>query len=95
MKPTDAIVKAIKNEPTISKHIDRNHWISGSSTVVYPIMISESHVDVQMDTDRNYFNGAIKRVTENHKDMFSAGYFCKGDGSRPSVLRFVLLKNNN
>jgi len=47
-----------------------------------------------MDTDRNYFNGAIKRVTEKHKDMFSAGYFCKGDGSRPSVLRFVLLKNN-
>lgn len=87
------IVSAIKNENIIAKHIYQHHWISGSSTVVYPITLWQYSVDVQIDTKRNYFEKAIRRVLEKNQDIFEFGFFCKSDNSRPAFIRFHYTKN--
>lgn len=89
MKIQDQIVAAIKNEKVIAKHIDHHHWISGSSTVVYPIALWHERVCIQMDTDHNYFEKAIKRVLDKNKDFFKNGWFWKSDGSCPSELTLI------
>lgn len=92
MANQNEIVNAIKSEHIITRHIYKHHWISGSSTIVYPITILEDRVNIQLDTDHNVFEDAISRVLSKHHDLFTEGYFCKGDGSCPSVLRFILSK---
>ena len=89
MKIQDQIVAAIKNEQVIAKHIDHHHWISGSSTVVYPITLWERSVCIQLNTNRNYFEKAIKRVLDKNKDLFKGGWFWKSDGSCPSELTLI------
>ena len=86
MKIQDQIVAAIKNEQVIAKHIDPQHWISGSSTLVYPITLWPEKVCIQMDTDHNYFEKAIKRVLDKNKDLFKNGWFWKSDGSCPNTI---------
>ena len=89
MTAHEQIVSAIKEEPVIARHICKRHWISGSSTVVYPITLWTANVDVQLDTNRNYFDKAVARVLAKHPDLFKDGYFCKNDGSCPSEIEFV------
>lgn len=92
MDRTDAIVSAIKEEPVIERHIYQHHWQVGT-LVVYPIEIFiDKRVNIQIDTHRNYFDKAIKRVLAKHPDLFSDGYFCKNDDSCPAEIRFILNK---
>lgn len=86
------IVAAIKEEPVIARHILYHHWISGSSTVVYPITLWPEHVDIQLDVYHNYFDKAIARVLAKHGDLFRDGYFCKWDKSCPDEIRFNYTK---
>lgn len=78
------IVNAIKSEKVLAKHIYHHHWVSGSSTLVYPITLWSRNVEIQVDTDKNLFNGCIKRILERFPNLFSNGYFWKSDGSCPS-----------
>ena len=88
MTTEEKIVASIYSEPVITKHICQHHWVSDGTKTVHPITIWPENVTIQMDSDRNYFNKAIKRVVENHKDLFRTGYYCKNDGSCPNTIRF-------
>lgn len=78
------------SDKIIQKHIIDYTWISGGSTNVYPIMIYPYDVEIQVDVCNGfYFNGAIRRVLSAYPHLFKNGYFCKGDGSCPSYIRFV------
>lgn len=88
MNIQDRIVAAIKEEPIIAKHIYQDHWTSGSSTIVYPITLWAHNVVIQIDTKRDYFQKAIERVLNKHKDLFCDGWFCKNDNSCPAEIRF-------
>lgn len=80
----ERITKAIKNEKTIARHILSYHWISGSSTIVYPIGMWHDDVEIQVDIDRNVFAKAIDRIIKNNPDLFKGGCFWRTDGSCPS-----------
>lgn len=83
-----SICSAILENDTIHKHIIDHYWVSGSSTIVYPINLGVNDVEVQMDSgNRNYYNKAIQRLVVNNPHLFKDGYFCKSDGSCPSFIR--------
>ena len=83
------IVKAILSDGVIKKHTIDYSWMSGSSTDVYPIMISSYNTEVYVDTGNgNLFRKAIERVLNKYPNLFKGAYFCKSDGSCPSWLRF-------
>ena len=85
-----SIYSTILGEETIHKHIIEYNWVSGSSTIVYPINIGITDVEVQMDSgNRNYYNKAIQRLVAHNPHIFKNGYFCKTDGSCPSFIRLV------
>ena len=83
-----SIYSAILGEETIHKHIIEYNWVSGSSTIVYPINIGITDVEVRINSgNRNYYNKAIQRLVANNLHIFKNGYFCKTDGSCPSFIR--------
>ena len=84
------IYSAILEEDAIHKHIIDYNWVSGTSTTIYPINISMTDVEVQMDSgNRNYYNKAIQRLVVHNSHIFKDGYFCKPNGSHPSFIRLV------
>ena len=88
MNTEEQIVSAINGEKVIAKHIYHYHWISGSSTVVYPITLWEKKVVIQIDTKKNVFKKAIERVVNKHPNLFTIGYFDKNDDSCPAEIGF-------
>ena len=83
-------VKKNKNQ-----YIDYHHWISGSSTIVYPITTwidDDKNITIEFqlgDCDaRNWrgFDSVLKKRFQNVK----YAYYCKYDGSCPDVYRIEL-----
>ena len=72
----------------IEKHMLGHTWLSGCSTVVYPIMMWNSHVEVQLDGCKCNYTKCIKRIVDKNPNLFRCGSYIKGDGSCPSVIRF-------
>lgn len=85
-----SIYSAILGEETIHKHIIEYNWVSGSSSIIYPINIGITDVEVQVNSgNRNYYSKAIQRLVAHNPHIFKDGYFCKTDGSCPSFIRLV------
>lgn len=85
----DSIVKEIREDRMFNKYILNHTWTSGSSTVVYPVMINHISKEVifQINTDKKIFDKFILRVCNKYKSIKS-GYFWKSDGSCPSYVKF-------
>lgn len=83
------IITEIKNDKMFSKYIEENKWLSGSSTTVYPITISEisKQITFQLNTDKRIFNKFIERICKKY-DKLKRGYFWKSDGICPSTITF-------
>ena len=92
MKKIDEIVNAIKSEKTLDKHVLRHTWMSGCSTMVYPITLWANDVSVQLDTRKNVFDKCISRIMKKNPDLFKDGYFKKNDGSCPAEVVFIYTK---
>lgn len=84
------IIEYIKKQPLAKKYLSKNAWLSGSSTVVSPIMIFPSEMILQWESDNNRFNLFISRIITRFNNIFEDGYFWKSDGSCPSqiILKF-------
>jgi hypothetical protein len=83
----EQIVEAINGDKTLSKHILKRTWTSGSCTEVYPTMLDKDCVSVQIDTRKNLFVKCITRIINNYPHLFSKGLFAKYDGSCPAEIR--------
>lgn len=83
------IVQQVAKDKMFAKYIQSNTWLSGSSTTVYPIVISEvsKQIIFQLNTNKNVFKKFIERTCVKH-DMLTYGYFSKSDGSCPSEIVF-------
>jgi hypothetical protein len=88
----DAFVDELVKEPIIQKHLYRDTWLSGSSTVVYPIEVNArlDSVSIQIAGRHNYYKKFIQRVVENHPGVVVRGYFRPNDGSCPAEIEFKL-----
>ena len=85
----NSIIEEITNDKMFSKYIKGDTWLSGSSTTVYPITISEvsKQIVFQLNTDKGIFNKFIERTCKKY-DKLKKGYFWKSDGSCPSTITF-------
>ena len=89
-KTIERIKTIITTDRLLKKHLYKDIWLSGSSTMVYPITIWKHRVDIQLDTSKNVFTKCIERIVNANKDLFKCGIFSKNDGSCPSELIFFL-----
>ena len=87
-------INSFLKEKLTKKYLINNSWLSGSSTKVYPITISDRAITFQWDSDRNIFNKFIDRIVKNNNDLFEYGSFWKSDGSCPSTISFYFRKEN-
>lgn len=93
MKNSDLLLQEIKQDKLLQKYLYKYTWLSGSSTIVYPIMLYDnkiwSEITLQLDTDKNVFNKLIERYINNF-NFIEKIIFCKSDGSCPSRLIFKI-----
>lgn len=87
MKTKEEIANIILSDSLIAKYLGQ-HWISGSSTIVYPVTVWQNYIEVQLATRKNVFNKCIERIVKASEGLLTDGYFSKGDGSCPATLRF-------
>lgn len=86
------IANEIKEIPIIKKHTLDHTWLSGSSTKVYPVSTyldtnGTGHIDIQLDTKRDYFDKAIQQIKDKYPEIID-GWFNKTDDSCPANLEF-------
>lgn len=86
----ERITNDIIQDKLIQKYLCRYGWISGSSTMVYPIMVWKHDIVLQVTTDRNVFKGFIDRIMKKYNNVLEWGCFWKSDGSCPSTITFQL-----
>lgn len=90
----DEILNIIESDSLIEKYLYDHHWISGSSTVVYPITVWSGSITIQLATRKNVFSKCIERIVKVSDGLLSDGIFSKGDGSCPATLNFYFNKPN-
>lgn len=75
----------IKNDKVIAKYIYKGTWLSGSSTIVYPITVwkNDIHIQLEHNARSNYFKGFIKRIK---KTFGLTAIFVKSDGSCADII---------
>ena len=91
----EKIVEDIKNDKMMQKYLLKYAWVSGSSTIVYPIMIWKHDITLQVITDRNVFKSFIERIVDKYSDVIWCGSFWKSDGSCPSTITFYYKEIDN
>lgn len=86
------LVDTLKREKIVQKYcLTGGTHLSGCSTQVTPIMVWQDSIELNLITDRNYFNKFIDRIVSSNKDLLRSGYFVKSDGSTPSRIVFRFL----
>ena len=91
------IADELEKEMLIQKYMYKYTWLSGSSTIVYPITIYEDNrentfrITIQIKTQRNYFKSLLDRYKNKYKN-YLYGYFSKNDDTCPSELVLVFNK---
>ena len=81
-------VEDLNNETITQKYLYKHTWLSGCSTMVYPISISERDITVQWSSDKKIFDRFIQKIVKENSDLLSGGSFWKSDGSCPSTITF-------
>lgn len=84
------IAEILQGDKLIGKYINRTPWISGSSTVVYPIQIwaVSKIVEIQVLKGAYRLRHRIDKIVSEHPDIFSVALFCESDGSCPDTIKF-------
>lgn len=92
MNDADRIIEFVKARK--GGFINYHHWVSGSSTVVYPITTwvddDSSTIEFQLsDCDGRNWRGFESVLKRNFQCVESA-YYCRYDGSCPDVYRIII-----
>lgn len=86
----------LTKESLSKKHLLKYSWISGSSTVVYPVTIFRDsrsgmcEITLQWDCPRRIFGRFIDRMVSRGKPYADYGIFSANDGSCPASITFYL-----
>lgn len=86
---TTKFISDLSKEKLIKKYLYEYTWLSGSSTTVYPIVVSPNYITLQWKSDKNIFKKFIERIVKENSDLLVSGYFTKSDGSCPSTITFT------
>lgn len=83
-------IEYLKKQEIVKKYLRDDYWISGSSTLVYPITIWEKskRIEMQWKSDKKIFGKFIERVKKENSEFIKDGIFWKSDGSCPSTITF-------
>lgn len=90
---SNGIIEFVKKNK--NQYIDYHHWISGSSTIVYPITTyirDDNHIRIEIqlgDCDRRNWRGFDSVLKKRFQNVKYA-YYCQSDGSCPDVYRIEL-----
>ena len=79
-------LEELKEEKLTKKYLYSGDWISGSSTIVFPITIWKNSIVLQWKSDKKIFDKFINRLVMRNTDLFDNGVFWKSDGSCPSTI---------
>lgn len=92
-KEVQQFIDEMKKDKIVAKNLMDCTWLSGSSTVVYPITIWKNEIVFQWKSDKRVFDKFLERTVKKYSDLIEYGYFRKSDGSCPSVIGFVVKSN--
>lgn len=87
------LIEKIEESKFFNKYGYKGHWISGSSTIVYPIThwIPSREIEIQIDplVSHNGMTNSFKAMFNKLKDEFGLKewFFVKNDGSCPEEYR--------
>lgn len=86
----EEITSIVESDKLIQKYLYPYHWISGSSTTVYPIAvwIESKEIVVQVEKGAWRLRKHLQKMVETNKEAFSDAYFSKSDGSCPDRITF-------
>ena len=87
-KRIEQFIEEFCAEELAKKYLYDYTWLSGSSTIVYPITIWKNEIEIQWKSDKKIFDKFINRIVGKYNDLFKTGYFRKTDCSCPSVIVF-------
>ena len=89
----DKAVEVIKNSNLFKNHAWKSHWISGSSTVVYPITVWHPNKEIVIQMDREKYRGRTRAIQKLVKELsgipsfeVTDWHYTKNDGSCPPEL---------
>lgn len=90
---TKEMTQIILSDKLIRKYIYLHPWISGSSTIVYPVSVwtASKQIEVQVKRGAWRLRKRIKRIVESNPTAFKRAYFCKSDGSCPDTIIFCYI----
>lgn len=90
---TKEMTQIILSDKLIRKYIYPHHWISGSSTIVYPVSVwtVSKQIVVQVKRGAWRLRKCLKRIVESNPEAFKDAYFCKSDGSCPDTVKFCYI----
>ena len=89
-KRIEKFIAYLNKQKLVKKYLYKHTWLSGSSTLVYPVSIWEKsrRIELQWASDKRIFNKFLKRVMTDNADFIVRAIFKKSDGSCPSSLIF-------
>lgn len=91
MESVTEIVNIIKNDPAFIKHGRHDTWISGSSTVVYPISIWTESKEIIIQwgkLDKRVIYPFMSRIIRASEGFITDADLWETDGSCPSRITF-------
>ena len=91
LEKAEKVVDIIKNGNFFKKFGFKSHWISGSSTVVYPITDWVPSREIVIQLDSTVYRGrtqSAKALINQINEIMDVKYWCYGhnDGSCPPTL---------
>ena len=87
----DKAIAIIENSNLFKNHGYDRHWISGSSTVVYPIAVWHPSKEIVIQMDRDKYRGRTQATRKLIKDLtevipIKGWHYNPNDGSCPPEL---------
>ena len=82
------IADRIAKSDFFKKYGNKQHWVSGSSTIVYPITIwkDDGCIEIQLK-NMHGIKAAFNKLVNELGEQVRTHYICKYDGSCPNVAK--------
>lgn len=96
MTPEEFVNDVLYNDRVFKKNVLNHTWLSGSSTIVYPVTIWEGDcIEIQWRGNENRYQKWIDRMVAKSQGIVKRGVYLKTDGYCPSMITFKLNKDKS
>lgn len=86
----NSFINKFIREKIVIKYLCPFKRLSGGTTIVHPITVTNNKIILQWQSDKRIFDKFIQRTIKEYSHMFKSGHFWKSDGSCPSTITFNL-----